>query len=86
MERIDLTIGNDMANKIMGVYDIDWDKFIANCDSHTFIDIKKVVEEKYPYLHLDDSALVKMIEEAGWGVEIGIGDAPLSMAMKVVKD
>jgi hypothetical protein len=28
MERIDLTIGNDMANKIMGIYDIDWNKFI----------------------------------------------------------
>jgi hypothetical protein len=28
MERVDLTIGNDMANKIMGIYDIDWDKFI----------------------------------------------------------
>lgn len=72
MERIDLTIGNDMANKIMGIYDIDWDKFIADCDSHIFTDIKKVVEEKYPYLHLDDDALVKILEKAGWGVEIGM--------------
>ena len=73
-----------MANKIMGIYDIDWNKFIQNCDSHTFIDIKKAVEEKYPYLHLDDSALVKIIEEAGWGVEIGMDGSYCSVISPIV--
>lgn len=79
-----MTIGNDMANKIMGIYDIDWDKLIADCDSHIFTDIKKVVEEKYPYLHLDDSALVKMIEEAGWGIEIGMDGSYCSVISPMV--
>ena len=68
MERIDLTIGNDMAGKIAGWDKIDWNKLV---DIHGpyLEDIVDAVYDEYEK-ELSSEAVLRILKDKGFKVRV----------------